>query len=144
MTVNRSQILVIEDSKADAILIREAIETAAIDADLHFVQDGQKATQFFDAADADPNAPCPDLVLLDLNLPRKSGTEVLAHMRRSQACRDALVVVVSSSETPRDREAVNALGADGYFRKPSEYSEFLKLGPVAKSLLEQRAGKKGR
>jgi DNA-binding response OmpR family regulator len=135
----------VEDSKPDALLIREAIKSAAIDADLHFVQDGEKATDFFDAADEDDRSPCPNLLLLDLNLPKKSGTEVLTHMRSSRKCKGTKVLIVTSSDSPRDREAVAALGANEYFRKPSGYPEFLKLGELVKRLLEEvTAGGAGR
>jgi DNA-binding response OmpR family regulator len=129
------QILVVEDSKTDLFLIREAIASAQIDADLHFVSDGQAATQFLDSADADAKAPCPCLVLLDLNLPKKNGDDVLRHLRSSSRCGNAAVLIVSSSDAVRDRERVTELGVDGYFRKPSDYSEFMKLGDLVKRLL---------
>jgi len=132
----RPQILVIEDNKADVFLIRKAIAAAKVDADLNFLQDGRAATDFFDAADNE-KAACPDLVLLDLNLPKKSGDDVLKHLRNSKKCRCALVLVVTSSDSQRDREAVAALSVAGYFRKPSEYADFMKLGPIVKALLER-------
>src|ERR1700739_4674233 len=74
------QILVVEDSKTDVFLIRKAIASAQVDADLQFVSDGEAATRFFDSVDADASASCPALVLLDLNLPKKSGDDVLRHL----------------------------------------------------------------
>lgn len=91
--------------------------------------------QFFDQADSDPGAPCPTLVLLDINLPKKQGGEVLKHLRHSRRCADALVVIVSTSDSERDRQGMKKLGADEYFRKPSEYDEFMKLGDLIKALL---------
>lgn len=125
----------VEDSKTDVFLIRKAIATAQVNADLHFVSDGEAATRFFDSADADANAPCPALVLLDLNLPKKSGDDVLRHLRSSRRCGHAAVLIVSSSDAPRDREGVTGLGVSGYFRKPSDYYEFMKLGELVKRLL---------
>lgn len=116
-------------------LIRKAIAGAHVDADLHFVSDGEAATQFFDAADADPSAPCPTLVLLDLNLPKKGGDDVLRHLRGSRRCSHAAVVIVSSSDAPRDREAVAGLGVNAYFRKPSDFYDFMKLSDLVKRLL---------
>lgn len=126
------------------MLIRQAMKTASLEADAHFVEDGHKAMQFFDTADSDSSAPCPDLVLLDLNLPKKSGVEVLAHLRNSRTCNRAAVLIVTSSDSIRDREAVAALGATDYFRKPSTYPDFLKLGAIMKDLLERerRSGDK--
>lgn len=117
-------------------LIQEAIAAAQVDAAVAVVNDGHQAVEFVDRADAGQGAFCPDLVLLDLNLPKKNGIEVLRHMRNSAACRNALVLVVSSSDSASDREAVEALGFHGYFRKPSVYAEFMKLGPVVRELLE--------
>lgn len=117
-------------------LIRQAIQMAGIDADIFVVHDGQVATQFVDAADRDDQAPCPNLILLDMNLPKKSGDDVLRHLRTSKRCANALVLIVTSSESKRDREAVARFSVAGYFRKPSEHAEFMKLGGVVKGLLE--------
>ncbi len=127
--------MVAEDSKADLFLIRQAIAAAEIDAAVEVVHDGHQAVEFIDSLDTGGGARCPDLVLLDLNLPKKDGVEVLRHLRNSVSCRDALVLVVTSSDSVRDREAVRALGFSGYFRKPSVYAEFMKLGPMIRELL---------
>jgi len=124
----------VEDSKADLFLIREAITASKIDAALHIVYDGNQAIDFIDQVDV-ASVPCPDLVLLDLNLPKKDGTEVLRHMRASSACKNALVLIVSSSDSESDREAAKTLGFIGYFRKPSAYAEFMKLGPIVREML---------
>lgn len=125
----------VEDNRADIFLIQEALETAAVDAELHIVQDGAAAMAFLDAAEAGMG-PCPNLVLLDLNLPKRSGTEVLEYLRQMTKCRDIRVLIVTSSDSEYDRAAVRKLGANGYFRKPSELDEFLKLGSVVKELLK--------
>ncbi len=124
-----------EDSKADLFLIREAIAAAKVDAAVAVVNDGHQATEFIDRADRGQGAPCPDLILLDLNLPKKDGIEVLRHIRDSAVCKNALVLVVTSSDSASDREAVKKLGFNGYFRKPSVYAEFMKLGPMIRELL---------
>lgn len=116
-------------------LIRKAIAGAQVNADLHFASDGDAATQFFDSADADANAPCPTLVLLDLNLPKKNGDDVLRHLRASRRCGKAAVLIVSSSDAISDRQTVADLGVSGYFRKPSDYHEFMKLGDLVNRLL---------
>lgn len=129
-------ILIAEDNKTDVFLIREALEAAQVDAIIEVVTDGYAATQFFDAVDADANTRCPVLVLLDMNLPKRNGSEVLNHLRRSTRCGGARVIIVSSSDAPCDRAAVAALAAAGYFKKPSDYGEFMKLGPLVKGLLD--------
>jgi CheY-like chemotaxis protein len=131
----QTRILIVEDSKTDASLIREAIERCSINADIHVIRDGHAATQYFDAADASESVPCPDLVLLDLNLPRTSGDEVLKHLRASDRCRYAKVVIVSSSDEPTDRKAVEYLAIAHYFKKPSTFTEFMKLGTIVESVL---------
>ena len=130
-------ILIVEDSHTDVFLIRDALKSAQVVANVHVVRDGYAATNFFDAADADPNAPCPALVLLDLNLPKKTGAEVLKHLRESRRCQAAQVLIISSSDSVRDRASVEHLGAAGYFKKPTEYEAFMKLGPVVKALLDK-------
>jgi two-component system response regulator len=70
------------------------------------------------------------MVVLDINLPKKRGIEVLAHLKKSRRCRQATVIVVSSSNAAKDREAVMQGGADAYFCKSSEYDEFLKLADL--------------
>jgi len=78
---------------------------------------------------------CPALVILDINLPKKHGGQVLQHMRSTRRCADALVLVVTSSDSARDRESMAKLGANGYFRKPSDYEQFMKLGGLVRNLL---------
>lgn len=137
------RILIVEDSKTDVFLIREAIDKCKINADIDVLRDGQAATEYFDAADADERAPCPDLILLDLNLPKASGDEVLKHLRASRRCQYATVVIVSSSDAPSDRTAVESCAVAAYFKKPSIYAEFMKLGPLVRDLLAASRGPQG-
>jgi chemotaxis family two-component system response regulator Rcp1 len=119
----------------DVYLIREALKTAHVQAILSVVNDGFEATTFIDTADADLNAPLPVLVLLDINLPKTSGDEVLEHLQQSQRCKHAQVLVVSSSDAPRDRAITDRPNVVGYFKKPTDYNEFMKLGPLVRALL---------
>jgi len=128
-------ILVVEDNRADVFLIRESIQTAGLEAEIHVVHDGEKAIRFFEQADKDPSAPVPDLVILDINLPKKQGREVLDVMRRTCRSANAAVLVVTSSDSDRDREEMGALRVNAYFRKPSDYESFLELGELVKGLL---------
>jgi len=129
------RLLIVEDNRADVYLMREAIEKEKLKAELQVVGDGEAATRYFDQLDADASLPCPDLVLLDINLPRKNGADVLAHMRQSGRCRKTPVMVVSTSGSARDRQRMMSLGADRYFQKPSEYDQFLKLGGEIREML---------
>jgi chemotaxis family two-component system response regulator Rcp1 len=132
-------VLIVEDNEADVFLIQEAIEAKKLALALYVVKDGEQAVRYFDQVDKDDAAPCPSLVILDINLPKKQGGEVLKHMRRSLRCRDALVIAVSTSDSARGRQQMMELGANDYFRKPSEYAAFMKLGDVVKRLLETNA-----
>ena len=85
-----------------------------------------------------PSKPSPDVVILDINLPKKCGGEVLQHIRRSRRGYAVPVVVVSTSDSAKDREDVMNRGANCYFRKPSEYDEFLKLGAVIRAVLPDK------
>ncbi len=125
-----------EDNLPDALLVREAIRLENLPLDVHIAPDGQQAIEFIARAEADPNAPCPHLVLLDLNLPKKDGFEVLQRLRASARCKAIPVLVITSSDSPGDRNLAAKLGAS-YFRKPPSLEEFLKLGAVLKKLLQE-------
>lgn len=106
--------------------------------DVHLVADGQQAMDFIARAESDPNAPCPHFLLVDINLPKADGFEVLRRLRASEKCKEIPVLVVSSSDSPGDRSQAARLGAD-YFRKPPSYEEYLKLGAVLKGLIEKQS-----
>lgn len=131
--------LVIEDNESDVFLIQEAIQNANFPVAVQVVNDGEQAVRFFDSADQDVTIPAPALVILDINLPKKQGGDVLKYMRQTRRCGGALVVVVSTSESARDREQMEKLGASRYFRKPSGYDQFMQLGEIVKSLLSTRS-----
>jgi len=140
----RVNILLIEDAEADVFLVREALKNVGLDFELNVLDDGEKAIQFIDELDRQPGASCPHLVLLDLNLPKRSGDQILAHMRHSERCKDVPVVVVTSSDSPRDKAEMSRLGATRYFRKPSRLDEFMRLGPLVRELVVNAAEATGR
>lgn len=115
--------------------MREAIRNSGLDVNIDVVRDGEAALEYLDAVCGTEDSPCPDLILLDLNLPKRSGDEVLRHIRANGRCRSAKVLIVSSSDAPRDRIAVEALAIAGYFHKPSSYEEFMGMGALVKTLL---------
>lgn len=128
-------ILLVEDNQADAGLVREALEEYSVPGELLVIPDGDKAIRFVRALD-EHSAKCPDLVIVDLNLPRQPGSEVLKAMRQSPVCRNATVIILSSSDAQTDVTAAFNLGATKYIRKPLRLDDFLKLGAVFKSILE--------
>jgi two-component system, chemotaxis family, response regulator Rcp1 len=140
MPENKQHILLIEDAEPDVFLVREALRQAGIASELKVLDDGEKAVDFIDELDENFGTPCPDLVLLDLNLPKRSGDQILQHMRRSGRCGQVPVIVVTSSDSPKDREQTSRLGATLYFRKPSRLDEFMKLGPLVGEILKREAG----
>jgi CheY-like chemotaxis protein len=128
-------LLVAEDNLPDALLVREAIRLEKLPLDVHVVPDGQQAIEFIMRAESDPEAPCPHYLLLDLNLPKKDGFEVLQRLRASPKCKDIPVLIMTSSDAPADQNRTAELGAS-YFRKPGDYEAFLKLGGVLRQLMK--------
>ena len=84
-------------------------------------------------------APCPDIVLLDLNLPRYDGITILQKLRESIVFGNLPIIIVTSSDALSDRTATARLGATSYFRKPLDYDEFLMLGALVKQIISARA-----
>lgn len=116
------------------LLVREVIRSENLPFDVHVASDGERAIEFIAKAEEDPDAPCPHLLLLDLNLPKKDGFEVLRRLRASEKCKAIPVLIVTSSDAPSDLSQAAALGAS-YFRKPPNYEEFMQLGGVLKRLI---------
>lgn len=131
----RHHVLIVEDNESDVFLMERAISAKKLPLYVHVVKDGDQAVRFFNDVDRDPSKPCPDLVILDINLPRRPGDDVLKHMRRSSRCADAHVIAVSTSDSPRDRRLMAQLGADQYFHKPSDFDEFMKLGDLIQAVI---------
>jgi len=132
----RYQIVLVEDADPDVFLVREALELGGLQFSLRIFDDGEKAVDFVEDVDRDEKVPCPHLVLLDLNLPKKTGAEVLECVRRSHRCGDVPVIILTSSDSPKDREQVARLGATRYFRKPSRLAEFMRLGDLVREVLD--------
>jgi CheY-like chemotaxis protein len=124
----------VEDNPADAGLVRKALEEHGVEGDLVVVADGETAVQLAEELDAQ-RMQCPNLAIIDLNLPRKSGREVLERFRRTELCRTIPVVILSSSDAHQDRAEADRLGASRYIRKPSTLDEFLSLGAIFKATL---------
>lgn len=123
-------ILLIEDNPDDAELTRIAFAEAAIDSQLVVVGDGAEALDYLFArgAHADRDATqLPSIVLLDLNLPKLDGREVLQALRANPATRGLPVVVLTTSTEPFDVEASYALGVNSYIRKPVDFGKFVEV-----------------
>ena len=120
-------------------MVQEALEVHGLDADLVMRQDGEQMLKLLAQVESG-EVPCPDLVLLDLNLPRRTGLEVLARMRESTACRQVPVVIVTSSAAGSDRSSARSLGAAEFFVKPSDYDSYMRLGEVVRVALTGSSG----
>ena len=122
-----------EDNAADVFLVREALKLAGLDHELIVQKDGEQMYRYIERMEAG-EAPCPDVVLLDLNLPKKNGEDLLVRIRESRLCGRVPVVIVTSSDLLKDRQTVAKLGATRYFHKASDYDAFMKLGALVQSL----------
>jgi CheY-like chemotaxis protein len=128
-------VLLVEDSPADIYIVRESLKTHMKEVDLQVLNDGEKAFALIEAAEADDSAPAPVLLILDLNLPKRSGQEVLKRVRQSSKLGRIPVVIFTSSDSPVDRAETTKLGATAYFRKPADLEEFMCIGKVVRSVL---------
>jgi DNA-binding response OmpR family regulator len=138
MDREKLRIVIVEDNDPDVFMVREALEQAGLRFELQVLDDGEKAVDLIERMDEDTAEPEPNLVLLDLNLPRKTGAEILSRLRRSNKLRQTPVIILTSSDSPKDRSETAQLGATHYFQKPSKLVEFMKLGPLVRELLERQ------
>ena len=130
-------LLLVEDSPADVYLVEEAMRSEGLPFSIDVAEDGESAIRKIDAMDARAEIRIPTVMLLDMNVPRRTGLEVLARLRQSERCKDIPVVMISSSDLPTERQRALQLGAADYFRKPSSLDEFMELGKVVRRLHER-------
>lgn len=121
------QILLVEDNPADARLAVEALKDSKVHNNLHHVEDGVEAIRFVRRQQEFAHAPRPDLILLDLNLPRKDGREVLAEIKEDPKLRHIPVVVLTASEAERDLIRSYDLHANAYVVKPLDLDRFVEV-----------------
>ncbi len=121
------EILLVEDNPGDARLAVEALKDGKVHNNLYHVKDGVEAMQFLHRQGEYANAPHPDLILLDLNLPRKDGREVLAEIKEDPELRLIPVVVLTTSEAERDLVRTYDLHANAYVVKPIDLDRFVEV-----------------
>jgi CheY-like chemotaxis protein len=119
------EILLVEDDEGDILMVREAFDYYKIHNALHVVNDGDKALQFVKRKGEFAEAPRPDLVLLDLNLPGRNGLEVLAELKADPALRIIPVVILTTSQAEEDILRSYSLHANAYVTKPVEADSFM-------------------
>ena len=119
------QVLLVEDSPGDIRLTQEALKDAKIHINLHVVRDGEQAMSFLMREGEHANAPRPDLILLDLNLPKKDGREVLQEIKESPTLKIIPVVILTTSAAEADILRSYLLHANCYITKPVSLDGFL-------------------
>ncbi len=127
--------LLVEDNPTDIFVIREVVEACRLGLRLEVARSGQEAIAYLQKLAGAEELPCPELVLLDLNLPEASGYEVLRHLRKDSRCKRTPVIVVSCSTAEAGRNAVELLGVQAYFQKPSMLSSYMRLEQLMKRYL---------
>ena len=117
-------ILLVEDNPADVMLTREALSAVSVPHELHVAADGEQALQFVRKQGVHAGAPRPDLVLLDLNLPRRDGREVLAEIKGDPELRTIPVIVLTTSVAAEDVQRAYHDHANAYLQKPVNFDDF--------------------
>jgi CheY-like chemotaxis protein len=120
-------ILMVEDNPGDARLTREALKESKVCNNLHHVRDGVEAMEFLRKEGEFGDAPTPDIILLDLNLPRKDGRQVLAELKASPRLKHIPVVVLTTSEAEQDIVKSYELHANCYITKPVDLDKFVEI-----------------
>lgn len=128
MVMDKSiDILLVEDNPADVRLTQEAFKETRIPNRLHVVRDGAEALAFLEQAGRFTNAPRPDMILLDLNLPKKDGREVLAQIKQKPEFKRIPVVILTTSNEEEDISHTYDHHANCFITKPAELDEFLNV-----------------
>ncbi len=121
------EVLLVEDNPGDAELTRIALQDSKISINLNVVEDGVEAMAFLRRQDNYARKPHPDIVLLDLNLPRKDGREVLAEIKSDDKLKRIPVVVLTTSQSEEDILKAYNLAANCYITKPVDFDQFVKI-----------------
>jgi two-component system, chemotaxis family, response regulator Rcp1 len=120
-------ILIAEDNPTDVMIMREAMQGAKMALELHVVEDGVQALQFLRRMGAYKTSPRPDLILLDLNMPRKNGHEVLAEIKLDPQLKHIPVVMLTTSQAEDDLARAYANHVNCYIRKPVDFESFVEV-----------------
>ena len=135
--VRPARVLVIEDNGSDVFLLKQALNQQNVLFELTHLADGDQALAFIHREGAYGDAPIPDLILVDLNLSKYNGEEILREVHDAKHLAQALVCVWSSSESHRDRIRLMDLGVAQFVTKPSGLDPFLGIGKLIKDLLAE-------
>jgi CheY-like chemotaxis protein len=133
----KSRILIIDDNEADLFLVKEALRREGLDCDVISITDGAQAIAFLCGTGADAN--CPDCIVLDINLPKVGGDQVLKTIREHPPVADVPILVWSSSLRTETEDLKDRSGAAIFMEKPTDLREFLGVGATIRSLLGRQS-----
>ena len=123
-------ILIVEDNEPEQIIMQEAFKEAGVPCQLHMVRDGFEAIEFLNREGVHRIAPKPSLIILDLNLPKKNGREVLVEIKSNPKWKHIPILIFSNSESPQDICHCYSHNVNAYMNKPSGFQEFIDLAHV--------------
>jgi len=129
-------VLVVEDSSADLLLLQDALRLHEVSVKLIIVGDGEKAIEWITQNDLAHQPVVPSAVILDLNLPKRRGAEVLPVLRASRALGQTPIIIFSSSNSARDRSLQELYPKTRYLRKSVDFDEFAAIGGVLKEAMK--------
>jgi CheY-like chemotaxis protein len=121
------EILLVEDNEGDVGLIEEVFEEAKIRNNLHVAEDGEEALLYLHGEGKFSGSPRPDIILLDLNLPKKGGREVLREIKEDENLHNIPVIVLTTSDAEKDIIGAYDLHANAYITKPLDFDQFIKV-----------------
>jgi chemotaxis family two-component system response regulator Rcp1 len=135
------RIVMIEDNPGDVYMIRHALDEQSLPYELRVIEDGGSAMSYLRSSGTPAGGPPPNLIVLDLNLPKEDGFEVLRSLRENEAWNRIPVAVLTSSEGPADYHEALRLGANCYLRKPDDLDGLSFVGEIlTRFCLRQAAG----
>jgi CheY-like chemotaxis protein len=142
MSAGHFHILLVEDNEADVYLLRMALENAGVSFRFTVIEDGAEALAFARSEGKYRDAQVPDVAVLDMNLPKYQGIDVLEGLRRSERFSEVPVVIMTSSTSPEERRRMEPLGVARYLTKPPDLDAFLQIGTIISDVLHD--GEAGR
>ena len=137
------QILLVEDNPGDVYLFKLALTRAGLPAEIIHLADGEVALSYVRRDPPYEQSQLPDLAVLDMNLPRRTGDEVLEAMRLNPEFAHIPVIMMSSSALARDQASKQERALTQYLTKPSDLAEFLRIGDLVKQILVEARDQRG-
>ncbi|MCW3091501.1 MAG: two-component system response regulator [Ferruginibacter sp.] len=125
--MDTSHILLVEDNEGDILLTTEALEETGLELKLTVLKDGEKAIDYLSKLGKDMASDLPDLIILDINLPKKNGHEVLQFIKRDGNLKHIPVIIFTSSSSEKEMKLCRDNFANTYVTKPSDVSDFMKV-----------------